>query len=72
MKTYAFRMYVKTNGQEFQVGRKIIKADDADKAIKLFNKLDLPFHSYATYEQTCGAFLHFEDTLFKPNGLTIN
>ena len=54
MRTYNFTMYIKTNGQEFSVGRKIVKANNVDEAIKLFNKLDLPFHSYATYEQTCG------------------
>ena len=48
MKTFLFRFYIRTNGQEFNVGSKTITAKDYDSAVKTLNKLDLPFHHFAT------------------------
>ena len=51
MKTFLFKMYTRTNnGQEFVVGQRSITAKDVDDALKIFNRLDLPFHTFSTVE----------------------
>lgn len=49
MKTYTFKMFIKTKqGQEFLTGVKVIDANNYDAALKIFNRLELPFHHFAT------------------------
>jgi len=49
MKTFNFKMYTRTaQGQEFLIGQKTVTAINYDNAEKLFSKMDLPFHSFAT------------------------
>ena len=51
MKKFIFKMYIRTKqGQEFNVGKKEITAKNYDLASSIFNKLDLPFHHFATVE----------------------
>ena len=35
---------------EIEIGKQLIKAKNADEAIKSFNKLELPFHTVSTIE----------------------
>ncbi len=51
--TFNFKMYTRTKqGQEFLTGQKNIDAVNYDNANKLFSKMDLPFHSFATVTAT--------------------
>jgi hypothetical protein len=51
MKTFRFKLYIKTQGQEFIVGQSEITAQNVDEALKLFHKKDLPFHHFSTIEK---------------------
>jgi hypothetical protein len=48
MKTYKFELFTRAKNQEFITGSKTIEAPDYDSALKKLNKLDLPFHHFAT------------------------
>lgn len=50
MRTFAFTMYIKTANQEFVIGRAMVQANNADDALRQFNRKDLPFHHFATYQ----------------------
>lgn len=53
MKKFKFTLIQKvfTTNQEFVVGSKIIEAPNYDKALKIFNSLDLPFHTVSTVQK---------------------
>jgi len=51
MKTFIFKLYIRTNqNQEFNTGKKVIQAKNYDEANKLFSKLDVPFCQFVTVE----------------------
>lgn len=52
MKTFLFIMYIKTGAQEYEVGRKTMTAKDYDTAKKSFDRLDLPYHTFAIVKCT--------------------
>ena len=44
-------MFIRTKqGQEFNIGNKEIVAKNYDSAASIFNKLDLPYHDFATVD----------------------
>lgn len=52
MKQYKFNLFMRTRqGQEYNIGSKIIDAPDYDTALKTFNKMDLPFHHFAQVDE---------------------
>ena len=53
MKTFLFKMYIATKqNQTFIVGMREINAENLDTARKIFNRLDLPFHTFNRVEIT--------------------
>ena len=46
MKNFRFILYIRN----FEVGRKLINAKNADEAYKKFQSLDLPFHTVSTIQ----------------------
>ena len=51
MKTFIFKLFIRTNGQEFNICQYSVNAKDYDSAVKIFNAKDLPFHHFATVER---------------------
>jgi hypothetical protein len=46
---YQFNLIIRTEQkQEFTIGFKLINALNYDEALKTLNKMDLPFHHFAT------------------------
>jgi hypothetical protein len=50
MKTFIYKLFIRTGGQEFTVGAYKIEAPNVDDANKKFNRLDLPFHHHSTVQ----------------------
>ena len=51
MKTFLFKLYTRTKqNQEFLIGCKTINAENQETANKIFNRLDLPFHTFSTIQ----------------------
>ena len=49
---FNFKLYIRTKqGQEFLVNSLFIDAKNYDEAASKFNRLDLPFHSFATVKK---------------------
>lgn len=51
MKTFLFKMYVRASGLEIITGQIRVTAKNYDDAKDIFDRKDLPFHSFSTVEQ---------------------
>lgn len=50
LKTFSYKLYIKTGTQEFLVNSIKIHAKNVDEANKILSKKDIPFHHFATVE----------------------
>ena len=50
MKTFIYKLFIRTGSQEFTVGMYKLQAQDIDAANKQFNRFDLPFHHHSTVQ----------------------
>lgn len=50
MKTFIYKLFIRTGSQEFAVGMYRLQAQDIDAANKEFNRFDLPFHHHSTVQ----------------------
>ena len=50
MKSFIYKFYIRTNGQEFNTGGITINARCIDEANDLLSRKDLPFHHFSTVE----------------------
>jgi hypothetical protein len=49
MKKFEFTMYVKTSqGQQFDIGRRVVEATNQDEARKKLHRMHLPMHTFST------------------------
>ena len=50
MKTFLFKIYIRSSGLELNVGQIKIQAKNYDQAVKVFNSKDIPFHHFSTVD----------------------
>lgn len=50
MKTFLYKLYIKTGTQEFLVNSIKIVAKNVDEANKILSKKDIPFHHFSTVQ----------------------
>ena len=50
MKSFNYKFFIRTNGQEFNIGGITINARCLDEANFLLSRKDLPFHHFSTVQ----------------------
>lgn len=50
MKTFLYKLYIRTGTQEFLVNSIKIAAKNVDEANKMLSKKDIPFHHFSTVQ----------------------